>query len=537
MDKLLEKLKQIGGQILEWWNRFTAKQKTLIVCAAVAVVVAIVAIVAALTRPQYVLLRQCETMTEAAEVKDLLEKEGGYDYQIADDGLTITILKDQQSDANFLLGTNNIQAAGYGIENVTDGSFSTTESDKQKKYVVYLQKYLENDVIKKFTAVKSAYVTLNIPENDGTLIASKEESSAWILLELKDEFTTDNAAYLARAVATAIGNETTNNIVVMDTEGNMLFTGDDNYTVSGTTSAQLSVKNEAEKLVTGEVKKVILGTKEFDNVEVASNLVLDFSTIDRTEHTYTPADGQTQGVLSHENVYNEENTSGTGGVPGPDSNDETTSYVLEDNANSSSTRSEESRDYLPNETITTTTTPAGLINYDQSSLAASLIKYNVIREEDARTQGLLDGITWDEYKLANTGRTKIDVDPDFYTAVANATGIPQDSITLVAYSENLFFDAESRGITATDILQIVLIIVILALLAFVVLRSMRGEKHQEQEEELSVETLLQSTPEVQLEDISLENESEEKRLVSKFVEENPEAAANLLRNWLNEDWG
>ena len=84
---------------------------------------------------------------------------------------------------------------------------------------------------------------------------------------------------------------------------------------------------------------------------------------------------------------------------------------------------------------------------------------------------------------------------------------------------------------------IVLIIVILALLAFVVLRSMRGEKHQEQEEELSVETLLQSTPEVQLEDISLENESEEKRLVSKFVEENPEAAANLLRNWLNEDWG
>ena len=52
-----------------------------------------------------------------------------------------------------------------------------------------------------------------------------------------------------------------------------------------------------------------------------------------------------------------------------------------------------------------------------------------------------------------------------------------------------------------------------------------------------METLLQSTPEVQLEDISLENESEEKRLVSKFVEENPEAAANLLRNWLNEDWG
>ncbi len=84
-------------------------------------------------------------------------------------------------------------------------------------------------------------------------------------------------------------------------------------------------------------------------------------------------------------------------------------------------------------------------------------------------------------------------------------------------------------------MQILLIIVILALLAFVVLRSMKSEKHEEEEEELTVETLLQS--DVALEEISSENESEEKKLVGKFVEENPEAAANLLRNWLNEDWG
>ncbi|MBP3475575.1 MAG: flagellar M-ring protein FliF [Lachnospiraceae bacterium] len=533
---MVDKLKELGNRLLEWWNRFTAKQKTLIVVILCAVILALVGIVTMLTQPQYVLLRECETTAEAAEVRDLLEGES-LSFKISDDGLTVSILKSQQSDANLLLGANNIQAASYDINNVTDGSFSTTESDKQKKYVVYMQKYLEHDVLSKFTAVKSAYVTLNIPENDGTLIASEEESSAWILLELKDEFSSESAAYLARAVATAIGNETTNNIVIMDTEGNMLFTGDDNYTVSGTANAQLSVKNEAERLLINEVRKVILGTNEFDNVEVASNLVLDFSTTDKTEHTYTPADGQTQGVLSHEDIFNSENTSGVGGVPGTDSNDDDTTYVLEDGSTSSSTQSEESRDYLPNETITTTSTPAGLIDYSQSSLAASLIRYNVIREEDAETQGLLDGITWEEYKLANTERTKLEVDEDFYATVANATGISSENISLVAYSENVFFDKEGTNITATDVLQIILIVVILALLAFVVLRSMRGEKHEEEEEELSVENLLQSTSEVQLEDISLENESEERRLVNKFVEENPEAAANLLRNWLNEEWG
>ncbi len=536
MDKLLEKLKELGSRLLEWWNRFTAKQKTLIVSGIAIVIIAIVFVVSMLIQPQYVLLRECENTKEAAEVRDLLQGEE-MNFEVSDDGLVIKILKDQLSDANLLLGANNIQAAGYGIDNVTDGSFSTTESDKQKKYVVYLEKYLAHDVLTKFTAIKNAWVTLKIPEDDGTLISTEEESYAWVVLELTEEFNPEIGAYLARAIATAIGNETTNNIVIMDTESNMLFTGDDNYTASGTANAQLSVKSEAERLVINEVRKVLLGTKEYDNVEVATNLVLDFATTKRTSHNYSAPDGRTEGMVAHEDIFNSENTSNVGGIPGTDSNDDDTTYVLDDNGNSSSTQSEESRDYLPNEEIVETMVPAGLIDYGQSSLTASLIKYNIIREEDVRTQGELDGVTWEEYKLAHAERSKIEVEEDFYAAVANATGISADRISLVAYSENLFFDAEGSNITATDILQIVLIVVILALLAFVVLRSMRGEKHEDEEEELAVETLLQSTPETPLADISLENESEERRLINKFVEENPEAAANLLRNWLNEDWG
>ena len=39
-----------------------------------------------------------------------------------------------------------------------------------------------------------------------------------------------------------------------------------------------------------------------------------------------------------------------------------------------------------------------------------------------------------------------------------------------------------------------------------------------------------------VEDIDTEAKSEVRKMVEKFVDENPEAAANLLRNWLNEDW-
>ena len=139
MDKLLVRLRELGNQILAWWNRFTAKQKTLLICGMAVVMVAIVAVVTTLTKPQYVLLRECETAAEAAEVKELLDGEE-MKYTVTDDALTFRILRDQQSDARMLLASNNIRSADYGIDQVTDGSFSTTESDKQKRNVVYLEK-------------------------------------------------------------------------------------------------------------------------------------------------------------------------------------------------------------------------------------------------------------------------------------------------------------------------------------------------------------------------------------------------------------
>ena len=324
----------------------------------------------------------------------------------------------------------------------------------------------------------------------------------------------------------------------MDNQGNMLFSGEDNYSTAGTTGSQLTVKSQAETAVKNEVRSVLLGTKEFDEVEVACTLIMDFSTREDTDHTYTPAEGQKQGVLAHEETYASDSANSGGGVPGTDSNTENdTTYVIQDNSRSNSSVSEELRDYLPNEHITVTTTPAGLIDYTQSSIALTAIQYNIIREEDAETQGLLDGITWEEYKLANNTRTKLDVEEDLVDVVSKATGIPVARIAFAAYSQNVFFDKEGSTFSVTDFVQMALIIVILALLAFVVLRSMQREKEEAPQEELSVEDLLQSTPETELEDIAMEDESETKKAISKFVEDNPEAAALLLRNWLNEEWG
>ena len=533
---MVDKLKELLNKVLEWWNKFSTKQKTFIISAGAGVILALAILITVLTRPQYTLLRDCETTKEASEIADLLDGEG-LDYQVSDDAYRITINTKQLSQANLLLAANNIQANAYTIDNVTSGGFSTTEADKQRRYGLYMETRLAQDMLESFSFVKSAVVKMTIPQNDGTLISQQEDTSIWVLLELKEEITPDTAAGLAKAIAVAVGNESEEKVVITDTQGNTLFSGSEEYSVSGIASSQLSVKAQWENKVKNDVRQVIMGTNQFDMVEVAVNLDVDFSTTTETDHDFYVHDGQSQGYLSSERIYNSEATNGNGDVPGTDSNGEQ-EYVWQDNAESSSSTSEEERNYVPSERITDKQIPAGTVNYSNSSISCAFGKVVVVREEDVKAQGLLDGgITWDEYKLANEGQTPVTVDDSLYDMVSKATGFSKDNIAIVAYSENMFMDAEGLGISATDIMQIVLILGILGLLVFVVLRSMRTDKEAQQPEELAVETLLQSQPEVEIENISTETISETRRMIEKFVDENPEAVANLLRNWLNEEWG
>lgn len=525
-------------RILAWWNRFTTRQKTLIITGLVAVVLTVALLAAILTRPQYVHLYTATTAAESSQVDAILQ-EAALDYKVSSDGMTFQINAKQESQANIALNGNNIRSATWSISDVTSGGFSTTESDKNRLYVDFLEKKIAGDFIEAFDAVKSARVQLNIPDNDGTLLARTTESSAAITVELTspEEFTEDNAAYMARAVATALGNATTDNIVIMDTKANLLFAGGSEGGGVGTSASQFSYKAKAEQEAKAKARAIVLGTSLFSKADVAVNLNIDFSNSRNTTHEYYAPEGQSQGVLAHEDYYTADNTAGVSGIPGTDANDETT-YVLQDNQNSSSSVEEYSRDYLPHESITESTS-WGTIDYSGSTISVTATHYNVINQSEYRAADN-GGVNWEQYKLANSlplAQTNEEVATQIRQLVSNATGIPIENVSLALYEENFFVDTTGAAYGITDILQIVLIIAILLLLAFVILRSMRTAKEEAEEgpAELSVESLLESQPlESELDNIEMDAGSETKRLIEKFIDENPEAAASLLRNWLNE---
>ncbi len=537
-EKLIDKLKELPPKFLAWWNKFTRNQKVMIISVALGVIAAFAILIAVVTRTQYVHIITCENATQASQVQELLSA-NNIDYKVSESGLVFSIDKTKVSEANILLGSNNILTDPYSdLDNVLATSLSTTEADKQKMYTAYRENKLKKD-LESLSFVDTASVNMFVPENDGTLIRNNKESSVQITLGLSGECSPENATAIARMAKTVVGNDTTDNIVIIDRNGNLLFSGGDESSLAGYATSTLSLKQEAERVVRNDVSNVLLGTKEFDYVVVSPSLVLDLSSQEVQKTTYTPADGQTQGLLSHETSYEAEAEGGTALIPGTDSNvEQNTTYVYENGGGNSSTVTQFEKDYLPNTETVLQSIPAGGIKYDESSIAVTAIRLKVIKEEDVKAQGLLDEMSWDEYKLANGERTKLEVDEDYYSLISDASGISKSDITVVAYEEPFFVDKSIANFNWTNIIQIALIVIIMILLALVVLRTLKGEKKGEEEvEEISVEKLLQTMPEEQLEDIDLEAKSETRKMIEKFVDENPEAVANLLRNWLSEDWG
>ena len=118
-----------------------------------------------------------------------------------------------------------------------------------------------------------------------------------------------------------------------------------------------------------------------------------------------------------------------------------------------------------------------------------------------------------------------------------ATGIPMESVTLLTYDIYQFIPREEVAKDWTAYIQILLAVILLAFLLFVVFRGTAPVEVTELEAELSIEQLIATTKENQsLEDVEFSEQSETRKMIEKFFDENPDAVAQLLRNWLNEDW-
>jgi flagellar M-ring protein FliF len=530
---MAERLKQLPKQLLELWNKYTSKQKTIIISVFCVVVLAFALLIFLTQRVEYDVLTITETPRDASAVVDLLKSEN-ISYKLGKDRLTVSVDIKRYSDAVLLLASNDMPSTGLTVEELLNNSLDTTNSDRTLKLNLFIQDKMRN-YIKTMVGVEDAQVYYIPSDSSTSILADAQDTSASVLLTTNDDFQPQTAETIAEMVASIIGNKNAEKIKVVDQEGNLLYGGNQDL-YSGTASSKEDFK---ERLRNTYANTLYMGLIKsgFDDAEIMTgNLRFNMDKVTQLYTEYLPAEGQDQGLYSHSYTYKSENAGTSGGVPGTTSND-IPEYLTQDKSTTNGSVEIEEYDYLPNKRETNTEYEFGAIIPEESSISIVLRKVKEYEEEKLQLQGLLDGITFEEYAIANSESKSITVDPSIYHMVSLATGIDENRISITAYEQPVFVPKVTEARSLTDYLQIILAVLIIGLLGFVVFKGVKPVEVTELEPELSVEQLLATTKENQsIEDIEFNEVSEVRRMIEKFVDEKPEAVAQLLRNWLNEDW-
>jgi flagellar M-ring protein FliF len=330
------------------------------------------------------------------------------------------------------------------------------------------------------------------------------------------------------------------NIEISDQNYNVVYSGLQESTggASSQYDQELLRKNEIEMKI-----KVSLSPL-FDAVTVINdNLKFNWDRLVETSQIISPPiNGSDTGVVMKENSdkLTEEGTA-NGAAPGVGANDQQTdTYQTQNGSASSSNRKTSSTEYGYNQTQRTVESASGALATNDSTLAVMVYRNKIYSQQAMESQ--LSGQTWEDFK-SSVKETALDIDFEpIRDIIAKGTGLNGENISVHGYEVPVFVDASAREGNPAQIAMFAVLGLLLLMLLFGLLSKLPPAEVVEIEPELSVEDLLQTTrredekEEAKLKEIDYSKGSESKKMIEKFVSEKPEAVAQLLRNWLNDNW-
>lgn len=533
-----ERVRDILNRIKEFWNKYNKKQKTIMISSVVLVILVVALVVWATSRPKWEELKTCTSYSEVSEVTALLT-ENQIAYQVKDDALTVTVEKKNLVNSKIILGSNNIQADGYSLSDALNGGFSTTETDKARKYKAYLESKLSSD-LSQIDGIKKAYVSIKEAESSSVILSKDEDTSVGVVLVLKNELSEEVGENLAQFIKTAVGNKSTEKITIISSSGASIYSGENNASnLGGSLVSQRKYQAQIESTIKNSIKNALLKIPTYDDAQVSLNLDINYDEVTEISKKYEAQEGREEGLYSQSLEQKNTGTTGAGGIPGTDSNDSDTTYLIQNQDGTTTEAYVKQYWYLPNEFVTTTNKKPGDIILSDSSIAVILHDNVVYSYDEVKASGQLKDMTWNEFKTQHGQYEELPLDDKIKEMVSKGTGISAENISILAYRVPYFIEPAEKASNTSRWITIAVAVAILLLLAFVVFRSARPITVKETEPELSVEEMLAATKEKQgqsVDEIDLQEKSEVRIAIEKFVDENPEAVALLLRNWLDDGW-
>ncbi len=520
-------LKKYLEQFKEFWKSLEKSQKTRLYITSAIVVVAISISIYLLTRPNRMILFTNSDQKQIGEMVDILNENGIWN-SAENDGTSIVINSKDNNNAQILLAQSGYPKEGFTFEDaISSIGITTTQQDKEKIWERQQISDLETK-IELLDNIDEAAVKLATPETSLFLNASGEspKPTAIVIIRPNKTLTSSQVQGIVLLVSRSVENLDPNDVTVVDNNSNILnaTSGDD---AISTVNSQEELRQKREAELEQKVLDYFSGGQfeNFDTLRVVANVTLDFDKDKSQTKSITNPQGMDGGAVISSSVSEEIVKNGAeGGEPGQQSNPgETgaTSYAIGSGSGSDYSNTHEEFNYGYDETLREQEKATGKLIAKESGLAISFWYGNKVADDTGLSEEFL-------------GQTR--------AAVSSATGIPVTNITLsklkVAPQEIIELTSAERfrELFKDYGFFVLMLILIIGLLII-------GLPRKKQEMEQTMQSVASGglkfvvpDQEDPLPEIELEERSEIKKQIDKFVKQKPDSVAQLLRNWLSDDW-
>jgi flagellar M-ring protein FliF len=332
-------------QFTTYWKRQSSGRQIAMVSLILAAAILIPVLIKWSNTPTYSVAYTGLSEADASQIVQKLD-ENNIPYQLKANG-TIEVPKDQVYPARLLMAREGLpQSSTVGYE-LFDGTstLGMTEFSQQVNYQRAIEGELER-TIGSLEAVKAVRVHLVLPEKS-LLSADQALTTASVTIQINPgrSLDADQVRSITHLVASSVEGLKPENVVVVDTEGNMLADGSGNE--SQTVLSQKGDQRAAEQAYALEVQKRVQGILDKalgpNRSVVQATVEMDWTQREVTSNTYEP----TAVAIRSSQKISESSTNGgaSGGVPGAPSNLPTPVATTTGSDASSYQRTEETLNY------------------------------------------------------------------------------------------------------------------------------------------------------------------------------------------------
>lgn len=530
VEKWKKKTGEIWDKIKGMFGKIPEGLRKWLLIGAVVLLVGAVGLALVLNHKEYSVLYSEVTQEDAAAIGQKLQ-EMGVEYQLKPNG-DIVVPREQEDRLRASLAYEGYPKSGFSYDVfINNAGGMTTDSDADTYKLYDLQNRL-GATISLFDGVKDAKVTIALGEKQKYVLQSDEDdnqASASVVVQMKagKTLSPESAAGIQNLVAHSVAGLDPLNVSVFDENGiELSATSDENTQNEEAARLTKLIENE----ITAKVINLLAPVYGDGNVRVSVKARVNMERLIRESVTYTTPDKidvqDKQGIVSKETLQNEQGTEGgtEGGVAGAETNADISNYnTVDGEGQDNYSASSSEREYLVNQFKEQGELSTGVL--DDLSVSAVINSDAASGAEIDQTQlkSLIGNAAGVEPEKQDT---KITVLFAPFARSMVETQVPFDSFMDMLEQNWYLFAIGFAGI-------LLLIVVIMILSA----RRKKRKRLKEEEEEakLRQQRAAAARPaEINPEIINIKNEEamSTRQNVREFTEQNPEIAAQLLKEWL-----